>query len=260
VTWSTTTTPAARGSRPASSGASRDGAGLTPRSRVLEVGAGSGQLTDALLAVGAHVVALEPSTPMASRLRDRCRGAINSGHLEVVEEQFEIVDSAGPFDHIWSADAWHWVDPTVGYPKAARLLRPSGRLVAMWTLAAVLDDLDIADRLNEVFREHSPDLERNPRQPIDEAILQAGREEITSSRQMMVADHWVERDVVDLTADAYAQWQLSYAHISALSPMARQSLRRAILQAIGGQRGRTVRVATHRYVVASTHAPERDRA
>ena len=38
---------------------------------------------------------------------------------------------AGAFDAVFSAAAFHWVDPAVGWTKAARLLRPGGLLALL---------------------------------------------------------------------------------------------------------------------------------
>jgi 23S rRNA (adenine-N6)-dimethyltransferase len=50
-------------------------AGLTPGELVVDIGAGSGMLTNALLRAGARVVAIEPDRRLASRLRRACAGA-----------------------------------------------------------------------------------------------------------------------------------------------------------------------------------------
>jgi 23S rRNA (adenine-N6)-dimethyltransferase len=50
-------------------------AGVAAGDLVVDVGAGSGMLTGALLAAGARVVAIEPDRQLASRLRRACRDA-----------------------------------------------------------------------------------------------------------------------------------------------------------------------------------------
>jgi len=67
------------------------------------------------------------------------------------------------FDGVFSATAFHWVDPKVGWRKAADLLRPGGML-------ALLSHVPVADRqtaaIDEGFREiwatHLPDEPRWP--------------------------------------------------------------------------------------------------
>jgi SAM-dependent methyltransferase len=94
--------------------------------RVLEIGAGTGQATRGLLARGWDVVALEPG-PELARVARRRTGA------DVVTATFEGWDGDGPYDLVFAATSWHWLDPAVAYAKAARLLRPGGRLAIVAT-------------------------------------------------------------------------------------------------------------------------------
>jgi SAM-dependent methyltransferase len=101
-------------------------AGIAARDRVLEIGCGTGQLTRALVARGLHVVAVEPGRRLMSLAEQNLLGA---GEVEFVNARFE--DAAVPEDHfraVFSASAFHWVDPDVGWEKVARLLVPRGTL------------------------------------------------------------------------------------------------------------------------------------
>ncbi|HEY6746310.1 MAG TPA: class I SAM-dependent methyltransferase [Mycobacteriales bacterium] len=99
---------------------------LGPPGRVLEIGAGTGQATRDLLARGWDVVALEPG-PELARVGRREVG------VDFVTATFEDWDGDGPFDLVFAATSWHWLDPAVAYPKAARLLRPGGTLAIVAT-------------------------------------------------------------------------------------------------------------------------------
>jgi SAM-dependent methyltransferase len=48
---------------------------------------------------------------------------------------FESFDDIGPFDLIYSAQAWHWVSPDIRYRKARGLLRDGGVLALFWNRA-----------------------------------------------------------------------------------------------------------------------------
>ncbi len=94
--------------------------------RVLEVGCGSGQLTRGLVARGLHVTALEPGKSLIALARRNLEGA---GAVEFVNAQFE--DASLPreqFQAVFSASAFHWVDPEVSWQKAADVLVPGGTL------------------------------------------------------------------------------------------------------------------------------------
>jgi len=101
-------------------------AGIGRDDQVLEVGCGTGQLTRGLLARGLHVTAVEPGKSLIALARRNLEGA---GAVEFVNARFE--DALLPpeqFQAVFSASAFHWVDPTVGWRKAADVLIPGGTL------------------------------------------------------------------------------------------------------------------------------------
>jgi ubiquinone/menaquinone biosynthesis C-methylase UbiE len=101
-------------------------AGIGSGDHVLEVGCGSGQLTRSLLARGLHVTALEPGKNLIALARQNLEGA---GEAEFVNARFE--DALLPREHfraVFSASAFHWVDPEVGWQKASDVLVPGGTL------------------------------------------------------------------------------------------------------------------------------------
>ena len=101
-------------------------AGIGSGDHVLEVGCGSGQLTRGLVARGLHVTALEPGKSLIALARKNLEGA---GEVEFVNAQFE--DAVLPrerFQAVFSASAFHWIDPKVSWQKAAAVLVPGGTL------------------------------------------------------------------------------------------------------------------------------------
>jgi SAM-dependent methyltransferase len=101
-------------------------AGIGSGDQVLEVGCGSGQLTRDLADRGLRVTALEPGTNLIALARQNLVGA---GAVEFVNARFE--DALLPreqFQAVFSASAFHWVDPKVSWQKAADVLVPGGTL------------------------------------------------------------------------------------------------------------------------------------
>lgn len=97
---------------------------VSAKSRVLEVGCGTGQATRSLAGFGFSVTAVEPGAGMISVARKRLGGF---GNVEVEASSFEDWDDRGRrFDLLVAAASWHWVDSTVGWSKAHRVLRPGG--------------------------------------------------------------------------------------------------------------------------------------
>jgi ubiquinone/menaquinone biosynthesis C-methylase UbiE len=101
-------------------------AGIGSGDHVLEVGCGTGQLTRGLVARGLHVTALEPGKSLIALARQNLEAA---GEVEFVNAQFE--DALLPreqFAAVFSASAFHWVDPKVSWQRAADVLVPGGTL------------------------------------------------------------------------------------------------------------------------------------
>jgi len=104
-----------------------------PCRRALEVGAGTGKATRLFGQRGLNVTALEPSGEMASVAR---RNLADLDNVAIEGSDFEGFNgTGGPFDLIFSAQAWHWVSPDVRYVKARALLRPGGGLALFWNRA-----------------------------------------------------------------------------------------------------------------------------
>ena len=98
--------------------------GINERSSVLEVGCGTGQATRSLAALGCSVTAVEPGEDMAALARQRIA---TFGNVDVENSTFEEWDDRGRrFDVLVAASAWHWVDPSVGWPRAHDVLCPGG--------------------------------------------------------------------------------------------------------------------------------------
>jgi SAM-dependent methyltransferase len=102
---------------------------LPPGARtVLDLAAGTGLLTRALLAAGVDVVAVEPD--------DRMRAVLAARSPQVravagVGEDLPLPDAS--VDAVLVSSAWHWMDPARAVPEVARVLRDGGRFGAVWT-------------------------------------------------------------------------------------------------------------------------------
>jgi SAM-dependent methyltransferase len=105
--------------------------GLGPTTRVIEIGPGTGLVTQRLLGAGAYVTAIEPDPSMASYLR----ASAASDGLDVVTSSLEEAEIAdGAFDLAVAATSFHWVDQEVGLSKLGRALKPGGWVALWWTL------------------------------------------------------------------------------------------------------------------------------
>ena len=135
----------------------RDRCQLGPTSRVLEIGAGSGQATKRLIEAGAQVVALEPNEALAEQLSARLNMA---QRLEVVVAAFDDAQLAPlSFDLVTAATSFHWLDPEQALPKIATILRPTGWLALWWN---VFGDPDRPDPFHDATEPLLRDLAPSP--------------------------------------------------------------------------------------------------
>ena len=101
-------------------------AGLQPGDRLLEVGCGAGNATLGFAGKGFHVLALDPGAQLVRVARDRVAPARGVDFQVSTFEDWPL--ERGAFRLIYAAQAWHWVDPDVGFAKAAAALGPQGVL------------------------------------------------------------------------------------------------------------------------------------
>jgi SAM-dependent methyltransferase len=94
---------------------------------VVDLGAGTGKLTRALVALGHRVTAVEPLEEMRRELETAIPGA---RALTGSAEAMPLAD--GSADVVTSAQAFHWFDHANALPEIARVLRPCGRIALVW--------------------------------------------------------------------------------------------------------------------------------
>ena len=97
--------------------------------RVLDLAAGTGKLTEGLLALGFDVVAVEPDAGMRAELLAALPGVIA---LPGTAESIPLDD--GAVDAVLVAQAWHWFTAERALPENVRVLRPAGRLGVAWNV------------------------------------------------------------------------------------------------------------------------------
>src|SRR5690606_11767717 len=96
-------------------------------STVVELGAGTGKLTDRLLALGHDVLATDPDDEMLQHLR------LRHPELRVVTAAAEAVPVATrTVDTVVAAQSFHWFDANRALRAAARMLKPEGRIGLVW--------------------------------------------------------------------------------------------------------------------------------
>jgi ubiquinone/menaquinone biosynthesis C-methylase UbiE len=94
---------------------------LGPDATVLDLAAGTGNLTRALRERFAHVIAVEPDEGM----RARFAGEILAGAAEEIPLADDSVEA------VFVGEAYHWFDHARALPEIARVVRPGGGLAVL---------------------------------------------------------------------------------------------------------------------------------
>lgn len=102
---------------------------------VVDLGAGTGKLTTALLADGHRVIAAEPSRSMLDQLvadlsDDDGRLPEGLRCVRTTAEQLPFADAS--IDAVVAAQAFHWFDAEKALAEIARVLRPRGAIGLIW--------------------------------------------------------------------------------------------------------------------------------
>ena len=213
-------------------------AGVADRAgRALEVGAGTGKATVSFAPRLGEVVALEPSPEMAAVARSNCE---RFSGVRIIQTNFEAwAAEPGAFDLVYSAQAWHWVDPAVRYERAAEALKPGGTLALFWHRTAWGGEA-LRDEFDDVYQRLVPELRKaNPGFPgldppdRDGALLQ----EIEATGRFGDATERVYPRPATFTADSFVDLLLTQSNHRLLAEARRAELFAAMRGVIASHGG-----------------------
>jgi SAM-dependent methyltransferase len=188
----------------------RDRCQLGASSRVREIAAGSGQATKRLVALSAHVVAVEPSDALADRLRVELKAA---NGFEVLQAAFEDADlPTSSFDLVTAATSFHWLEPEHALPKIGSILRAGGWLALWWN---VFGDPDRPDPFHDATEPLLRDLALGPGGGPYALDVAARTGELTGNGFQDV-EHETIRWTLDLDATQARQLYATYSNIARL--------------------------------------------
>ena len=103
------------------------GAGAGPAATIVDLAAGTGKLTRALVRHAARVIAVEPSADMRRQLAERVPDA------EILEGSAESIPlGEASVDALLVGEAFHWFATREAVDEIARVVRPGGGVALLW--------------------------------------------------------------------------------------------------------------------------------
>jgi SAM-dependent methyltransferase len=217
-------------------------AAIGPRSRVLEIGCGTGQATLPLARRGCAIVAVELSGDLAA-VAQRSLGGFPT--TEVVVSAFEdwpLPDTG--FDIVLSATAFHWIDPAIRTTKAADALHPDGTLAVISTHHIAGGTESFFAEAQHCYERFDPTTPEGVRLPASDDVPTDSTEIDASRRFGPVQFHRYEWEHT-YNAQEYIDLLLTYSGHRAMSPSSRRDLLDCIANLIDTKYGGRI---TKRYM------------
>jgi SAM-dependent methyltransferase len=133
----------------------------------LEVGAGTGKATVAFAERGLRITAVEPDPAMAEILARRCADLPD---ITVRVQAFEDYAPEQRFGLLYSAQAWHWIDPARRWQLAADALEIGGSLALFWNFDRMREP-EIQREVLAAYRGVVPDLQWDTDDLVEQELL-----------------------------------------------------------------------------------------
>lgn len=183
-------------------------AGLRERSRILELGCGTGQATVPLAQRGFEVVAIELGAGLAEVAKQKLSALPAVTVINAAFEKWPL--PAEPFDLVLAATSFHWIDPAVRVLKAADALRTGGALAVVSTHHIGGGDEQFFVDVQRCYEDWDPATQPGLRLPAAEDVPFDGHEFESSGRFGRVAFRRYEHEQTYSTSQ-YRDLLLSYS-------------------------------------------------
>jgi SAM-dependent methyltransferase len=179
--------------------------------RVLDVGAGTGIATRALVARGAEVVAVDRGREVLRRATARTPGL-----MTVMADGTVLPIRSVGAELVCFAQAWHWLDESSRVAEAFRVLRPGGRWAGWWSHARA-DGQPWFDRYWTAIESSCPGTHRDQRD-IDWGATVAVPGVFEVDERITIP--WVRH----ISVEDWMTDQASHSYVAALPPQPRTDL------------------------------------
>lgn len=178
---------------------------------VLDVGAGTGIATRALVGRGARVAAIDMGPAMLRRAVQR-----SPGLWAAVADGARLPMPDHTVDLVTFAQSWHWLDPDRRSAEVARVLRPGGRWAAWWSHP--FDDHEAwFDEYWSVVEDACPGAHR------DQRTTDWGAS-VDPSSGLVVGERIVVPWVREVAVDAWITEEASHSYVSSVPRSEREPL------------------------------------
>ncbi len=126
---------------------------LSPDSKILEVGSGSGMATVEFAKLGYAIDCVEPNLEFCKLAERNCQSYPKVRILPQSFEEWQVEPEK--FQIILAANAWHWISSDIKYVKASQALHNEGALVLLWNMT-LEPSREMHQVLDQVYQSFAP--------------------------------------------------------------------------------------------------------
>lgn len=194
---------------------------LRPGRTVLDLGAGTGKLTRALVPTGAQVIVVEPGEQMLAELRRVLPGVeARLGGAEAIPLADDSVDA------VTVGQAFHWFRHDEAVPELQRVLRPGGAVALVWNSRD--QERPLQRELSELIKPFVPE----GRPPVGDSAKALARSDLFGAVERRAFPF-----VQQLDADGVADRIASVSFVAAAPPERRADLDRRLREIVAAEGG-----------------------
>jgi SAM-dependent methyltransferase len=211
--------------------------GIPAGGRILEVGCGTGKATELFAPRGYRIDAVELGANLAEITRQKLAAypgvAVHVGDFETWPVE------ASAYDLAISAQAFHWIDPAVGYPKQTHALKPGGSIALWWNTHVQSEaDGEFFAAVQSIYHREAPELARRGKAPPrPEDVPFPAKDDVDRSGQFGEVTIRTYRWVLGYDAAAYVDVLSTYSDHLAMDPVGRDRLFHGVADLIDREYG-----------------------
>lgn len=131
---------------------------LKKDAKILEIGSGPGQATDFFVKNRYSITGLEIEEKQVQYLLQKYSEFHNFNATCSSFEEYDGLKET--YDLIFSATAFHWIKPEVGYPKAYNLLKKDGVMAVFWHMSSIIEPkTEMLIEIRNIYRKLAPEFD-----------------------------------------------------------------------------------------------------
>jgi cyclopropane fatty-acyl-phospholipid synthase-like methyltransferase len=212
---------------------------LKADANILEIGAGPGQATEYFAKNDYCVTALEIGNEQVEYLSNKYSGFSN---FKAVCSSFENYSCPKEtYDLVFSATAFHWIKPEIGYPKSFELLKHNGTIAVFWHMYSIIRHKSAAFiEICKIIQRYAPELDTFISADEVESMHTQRLSEIQTNKLFDTPSYRNYRWNDEYTTEKYIELLNSYSDMHEVSEEKRNAIFKSVAEFIESRNGKII--------------------